>query len=384
VPADRTPEARGDEALLGPAKGEDRMSDRATLPSDNSRASTPDSIEPRHPPSIPPLSSKSAPSPAKPVPVWYRLDDFELSHSERALLKAMFKFTHGGIMFYASLPKVARRASLSPKTVKRLIRGYVDPRNGRRNRGLLERGILTEVAEAGDGKKTATYRMNHDALVPVPRMLEAVQQELPGVIPVPKVGVAQPPVSDETPVRLGVTVTPSSPASDGGHGVLPLGGHGDPGRLGDTVSTRLGDTVSPDLRFREVEPLELKPRAKTITPGGALSDWFLIKERLQREFPEAKWIKPIYLLRVFGDALGLVMPPNGEMVARAKSCSLLQQLARAAGYSGAIIGRYPEDYELERIRVAYPDHYAALPEALRRRFESDAFPQRETLPNTGS
>jgi hypothetical protein len=287
-------------------------------------------------------------------------------------------------MFFAGLRKVARRASLSLATAKRLIHGYVDRRSGRRHRGLLERGILSLVAEAGHGKKAATYQMNQDALVPLPRTLEAVQQELPGIIPAPKVGVPQPPVSDETPVRLGGTVTPYSPACDGGHGEPSLGAHGEPSlgahgeppHLGVTVSHHLGLTVSPDLRFREVEPLDLNPKAKNITPGGALSDWLLIKERLQKEFPEAKWIRPIYLLRVFGDALGLVMPPNGEMVARAKSCSLLQELARAAGYSGAIIGRYPEDYELERIRVEYPDHYAALPEALRRRFESNAFPQR--------
>ena len=227
------------------------MQDRAA---DNSRA-THSPIAP----SIPPHSSKSAQSPKKPVPVWYRLDDFELSHSERALLKAMYKFTRGGIMFYASFKKVARRASLSPKTVKRLIKGYVDKRNGSRHRGLRERGILTEVAEAGDGKKAATYRMNEGALVPLPRMLEPVQQELPGIIPAPKIGVPQPPVSDETPVRLGDTVTPKQPASDGGHGVQSLGGHRDPVRLGDTVSTCLGDTVSPDLRFRSEDPRALNP-----------------------------------------------------------------------------------------------------------------------------
>jgi hypothetical protein len=171
---------------------------------------------------------------AAPLPIRYRLDDFELSHSERALLRAMFKFTRGGIMFYASFKKVGRLAGLSPKTVKRLINGYVDKRNGRRRRGFLERGILTRRDDKS--KKTGTYQINEDALIPLPRILEAVQQELPGVIPEPKVGPPQQTISDEAPrpVRLGDTVS---------------------SRLGDTVSSHLGDTVSPDFRFIE-NPLE--------------------------------------------------------------------------------------------------------------------------------
>jgi hypothetical protein len=77
----------------------------------------------------------------------------------------------------------------------------------------------------------------------------------------------------------------------------------------------------------------------------------------------------MYLLREYGDALGLTMPANGEMIARAKSCQRLQELVREHGYSGALIARYPIDYEIERIRVEFPKHYEALPAALRRKYE---------------
>jgi hypothetical protein len=177
-------------------------------------------------------SAKSRP----PTPIRYRLDDFELSHSERALLRAMYKLTRGGIMFFAALKKVARLAGCSKRTASRLINGYTDTRTGSRYRGLLERGILTLMAEAGSGKKAATYRINEDALIPLPRMLEPVQQELPGIIPEPKVAPPQQPVSDETPCPA----TCETPC---------------PAYLEDTVSRRLEDTVSPDLRFIE-KPLE--------------------------------------------------------------------------------------------------------------------------------
>jgi|GEM_PF-5075752 len=181
-------------------------------------------------------SSPPTAAPTKPVPIRYRLDDFELSHSERALLRAMYKLTRGGIMFFASLPKVARLAGISKRTASRLINGYTDKRTGSRYRGLVARGILTLVAEAGSAKKAATYRINEDALIPLPRMLEPVQQELPGIIPEPKVAPAQPPVSDETPC----------PATCG----TPC-----PAHLEDTVSRHLQDTVSSDFRFIE-KPLE--------------------------------------------------------------------------------------------------------------------------------
>jgi hypothetical protein len=183
-------------------------------------------------------------------PLRYRLDDFELSHSERALLRAMYKLTRGGIMFFAALKKVARLAGCSKRTASRLINGYTDKRTGSRYRGFLERGILTLIAEAGSGKKAATYRINEDALIPLPRMLELVQQELPGIIPEPKVAPPQQPVSDETPCPA----TCETPC---------------PAYLEDTVSRRLEDTVSSDLRFIEVP---LVREDLQITSSSAIED----------------------------------------------------------------------------------------------------------------
>jgi hypothetical protein len=242
-----------------------------------------------------------------------------------------------GSTVWAAIPRLAAYSKLSERKVQRLIRV------------LCGRGILSQLAPANTSKRRpTTYRLNEAALQEDPRMepYRARQEQLPGIRRPPVPGE---PISDRDLVSAGH----QSGVPNDAH--LVSSGH------------QSGVCETPDSKA--FDPNAQENQNQNITPNGALKIWFSIKERLQKEFPEANWIRPIYLLRVYGDALGLVMPPNGEMVARAKSCSLLQELARNAGYSGALIGKYPEDYELERIRVAYPEHYKALPEALRRRFE---------------
>lgn len=131
----------------------------------------------------------------------------------------------------------------------------------------------------------------------------------------------------------------------------------------DTKGDGKGDIPSSAIRKNQ----EPKNQSQNHHASGALNTWLRIKSELQTEFREAAWIKPIYLLRTMGDCLLLAMPPNGEMMARAKSCSELQEKLRIAGYSGAVFTHYPSDYELERIRVDYPEHYELLFDALKRR-----------------
>lgn len=138
-----------------------------------------------------------------------------------------------------------------------------------------------------------------------------------------------------------------------------------------TVTTGV-HTVNPAFtgRTRNKEDKTLqdyKTKSKNITPSGALKKWLEIKSVLQSELPEADWIRPMYLFRELGDALGVTMPRSGEMIARAKSCTRLQELARDAGYSGVLITGYPADYQIEQMRVNFPDIYEALPDALKKR-----------------
>lgn len=64
----------------------------------------------------------------------------------------------------------------------------------------------------------------------------------------------------------------------------------------------------------------------------------------------------------------LSQPPDGRIVeATAKRRLLLLELVRAHGYAGCSQTRYPDDYELKRMEQEYPEFYAGLPEALKRR-----------------
>jgi hypothetical protein len=132
---------------------------------------------------------------------------------------------------------------------------------------------------------------------------------------------------------------------------------------GDRKADKKGDISNSAIR-KNHEP---RNQSQNQHASRALKTWLSIKSELQNEFPEATWIPPIYLLRTMGDCLLLAMPPNGEMMARAKSCQELQQKLRTSGYSGAVFTHYPDDYELERIRVEFPQHYELLFDALKRR-----------------
>jgi hypothetical protein len=308
-------------------------------------------------------------------PLHARLLYYDLTKSQYLLLRAMNEHAPEGALWEASPETYAETSRVSVRhqfnlihgwdTVDKRPPGFIGPMNARHTPGFLESGVLTLVRKARrlPHPKPAAYKFNEFKLRLKPELLArleaGVQQTLPGIR---RPGEA----AEETPNRQPLPTTAGNCCHDDRQPLPPQSA-----------------TIADDSKAFNSRALDSKEESQKLTPSGALTNWLSIKEQLQKEFPEAKWISPIYLLRVFGDALGLVMPTNGEMVARAKSCSLLQELARAAGYSGAIIGRYPEDYELERIRVEYPDHYAALPEALRRRFESNAFPQRGAEAHNG-
>jgi len=145
-----------------------------------------------------------------------------------------------------------------------------------------------------------------------------------------------------------------------------------------TLATEKGDTMSPTIR--NVGSSRDNLENQNHHTSGAMKDWLEIKKELERQLPAQDYdtfIRPMFLSKLFGDCLGLCVPPNYRIVEHAKQCGLLQELIRARGYSGGIIGRYPTDDELARMREIYPNMFAELPAALRARVEKKP-PERAT------
>jgi hypothetical protein len=129
----------------------------------------------------------------KRIPAQSRLDYYELDQSEKAFCRAMCSvcpekrdrsgtlIEAGGRWVFASLATLSCRAGISRKTAQRIVRGRKDKKHGRM--GLLERGIITELASATPGEcKGATFRLNWEALTIAPwrrRELEAKIQRTP-------------------------------------------------------------------------------------------------------------------------------------------------------------------------------------------------------------
>ncbi len=132
-----------------------------------SRASTPDSSSPRRP------------------PLRGRLSRYVLTKSERALLISMCEQCSDGSCIWASIETLAVYSDLSERHIWNLIHGR--DRDGRHIPGLLERGILSQLAPAKGwpDPRPATYRINEAALHEKPKVrsrLEArSQMTLPGI-----------------------------------------------------------------------------------------------------------------------------------------------------------------------------------------------------------
>jgi hypothetical protein len=100
-----------------------------------------------------------------------------------------------GSVLWPSLARISAYSKLSLKQVKRVIRGWDEKKRDpetkawivvRRHRGLVERGILTEIAPFSKrDQRPTTYRLNEAALSVDPKMVpyirEEDQQELPGI-----------------------------------------------------------------------------------------------------------------------------------------------------------------------------------------------------------
>ena len=118
-------------------------------------------------------------------PLRARLQRCVLTKTELTLLEAMVEhsWAKDGQDVFASYDRLGAWAKCCTRTVRRLIEGYTDTRNGLHHDGLLERGILI--------RKDGHYYLNEAALPIDPRVKSyldrsrqrrpAKQMELPGI-----------------------------------------------------------------------------------------------------------------------------------------------------------------------------------------------------------
>lgn len=112
-------------------------------------------------------------------PLHARLFWYDLTPAEMALLKAMVEHCWDGSVIWASVARLSAYSKLAERTVQNLLHGWDDKRTKRHNPGLVDRGILMEIAKANPSKRRpVTYRLNEAALVEDPKMLPYREQEL--------------------------------------------------------------------------------------------------------------------------------------------------------------------------------------------------------------
>jgi hypothetical protein len=127
-------------------------------------------------------------------PLRSRLHWYVLTSSELALLEAMCEHDPEGSYVSVSGDRLAVFSHLSPRTVRYIINGTPEQsaRTGRSAQrsvpGLIERGILTELAPENAAQKLPPiYRVNEEAFTPDPAVLAYIREDqvrartLPGI-----------------------------------------------------------------------------------------------------------------------------------------------------------------------------------------------------------
>jgi hypothetical protein len=304
-------------------------------------------------------------------PLEARLLYYDISTNERALLRAMCEQRSDGSHCFASHETYAMTSDLSLRTIHDLIHGrnYIDrrppgfigPMNGRHVPGLIARRILIELAPARKPSrrrhqwytKPAIYAINEAALRLKPEILESLEDGIQQTLP----GIPRPPHPGET-----FEAAPEHPAPRAGTTRHHVPDH--PAPRAEHPALRADDSKAFDS-----SAIDSKAE-KQHAFGALMAHWIEIKTKLRNQLPREdydQFIRPMYLFRAYGDALGLTLPPNLRMIERAKNCELLQTLVRARGYSGAIIGRYPTDDELIVLQERYPGIEESWGESLKKR-----------------
>jgi hypothetical protein len=177
-----------------------------------------------------------------------------LTSNELLLSLAMLENSGGtGEFIWPSIERLAAYTKLDPRTVQRLIHGYMDGRDGNRRKGFRERGVLIELAPPNGAKHTtATYRFNLEALHDDPLMRRYPRPWVQTILP----GIRRPVINGEP---------------------IP------------------GDTVSPDPRHSAALPVTpCRPPGDTVPPNSkafdSLSDSksLILTEKLQERLEKEK------------------------------------------------------------------------------------------------
>lgn len=134
-----------------------------------------------------------------------RLDYFELSHVEKAILRAMCSYSRDGIHLSKSLQAIASRARVHRDTVRRFLNGHT--KHGVKVRGSKDRGLITETAPAKKREmKPAVLRINWEAFAIDPRMFgileKQMQMNLPGMGRPSELPGEEMAAAEEVPVNL--------------------------------------------------------------------------------------------------------------------------------------------------------------------------------------
>lgn len=139
----------------------------------------------------------------KEIPLHARLFWYQLEPLELLALKGMVEHCWDGSCIWMSIPRLAAYTKISEKQLQRIIGGYDERRKDevsgtwnvvQHHRGLVERGILTQLAKEKPAKRRpATYRLNEAALSLDPKMRGYISEERQGILP----GVDRRPVPGE-------------------------------------------------------------------------------------------------------------------------------------------------------------------------------------------
>jgi hypothetical protein len=118
------------------------------------------------------------------LPLGARLKYYQLSKGERFVLQAMLDCSRDtGELIFATKETLAELAGVDEKTVHNAIHGY-KRKDGTRQVGLKDRGILSQLAAPKRGKhKAVTYRINWEAFVIDPQQTGAIEERLQETLP---------------------------------------------------------------------------------------------------------------------------------------------------------------------------------------------------------
>jgi hypothetical protein len=141
-------------------------------------------------------------------------------------------------------------------------------------------------------------------------------------------------------------------------------------------TTKKGERRSPEQYEQEISSNSHAFGEMTSPFGIALQAWLKIQNLLRDEIEPKeweRWVRPAKLLRPMGKTLLIAVPPNTQIMRLAKSRQgLLHKRAAELGWEGIVLTPYPDQYQLDELRIRFPEAYAQLPGALKSSHDRDS------------